>query len=190
MVFVRPGCPATPGRPIVPGRAFVGVRALSPAASGARGLSLLPACFLRFGRVVHLRDEWGVLVGLVSPWPPHDLQLRLRLGALALGVFVRSLLLSQLAKLLAQILGLDAVVGCFLALLDGLLAVETAGDDLGHLGEAIAGQGEIFGPLDPPAEVEGLALDRVGRLGDFLIVGLAVRLKAAYSAMADFASEA
>ena len=50
---------------------------------------------------------------------------------------------SQLAKLLAQILGLDAVVGCFLALLDGLLAVETAGDDLGHLGEAIAGQGGI-----------------------------------------------
>ena len=93
------------------------------------------------------------------------------------GSLCRSLLLSQLAKLLAQILGLDAVVGCFLALLDGLLAVETAGDDLGHLGEAIAGQGEIFGPLDPPAEVEGLALDRVGRLGDFLIVGLAVAVE-------------
>lgn len=69
----------------------------------------------------------------------------------------------QFAKLLAEILGLDAVVRRLLAFLDSLLAVEAAGDELGHFGDAVAGQGEIFGPLDPLAEVEGSGA-RSGRL--------------------------
>jgi len=161
----------------------------------ALGVFRFFAFFLGFGNFVLLSDEFVefvVLVGLGSPRPPHDIQFGLRLGPLALAVLFRSARISQFAKLLAQILGLDATVGRAQTLLDGLRAVTTTGNDPGLLCDPVAGQGEVFGALDPLAQIKRLAFLRICRFGDLLVQGFAILKlrKAAYSAIAALAREA
>ena len=66
------------------------------------------------------------------------------------------------------------IVGCALTELDGLVAVSAAGNDHGLLCDPPAGHDDVFGSLDPLAQIERLALLRIGGFRYLLVQGFAV----------------